>query len=329
MKLIIDLLGTDLGPEEVVHGVINTLDNTDINYILVGNEKVARKVIKERNANIDRFEFIDTDVYISNEDDPARSLRSKKNSSIVLGLNRLNEEGDGFISAGSTGALLAGGLFITKRIGDIKRASLMAPIPNGKGGVTLLADTGAVVDTKPEMLTQFATMASIVSNKFLDVENPKIYLLNIGLEEGKGDSRTKETYDLLKSNEKLNFMGNIEARDFLTGKADVIVADGFSGNILLKASEGALKFIFSEIKNAIMSSTKSKIGGALIKSSITGLKDKFDYKKIGAAMLVGVNKPLFKAHGNSDRQAIEYAIYQAGKFLKGNIIESIKKEFEK
>lgn len=328
MKLIIDLLGTDLGPKEVVLGVIDSLNNTNLNYILVGPEEIARQTIKEENADINRFEFIDTNVYITNEEDPARTLRKKKDSSLVLGLNRLNEEGEGFLSGGSTGALLAGGLFITKRIGSIKRATLMAPIPNAKGGVTLLADTGAVVDTTPEMLSQFASLGSIVARDYLKKSNPKVYLLNVGTEEGKGDLRTKEAYNLIKGNDKLNFMGNIEARDFLSGEADVIVADGFSGNIMLKSTEGAYSFIFSELKSALMSSLKTKMGGMLIKSSLSGFRDKYDYKKVGAAMLVGVNKPLFKAHGNSNRLAIEHAIYQAEKFLEGNIIESIKKEFK-
>lgn len=328
MKLIIDLLGTDLGPKEVVLGVIDSLNNTNLNYILVGPEEIARQTIKEENADINRFEFIDTNVYITNEEDPARTLRKKKDSSLVLGLNRLNEEGEGFLSGGSTGALLAGGLFITKRIGSIKRATLMAPIPNAKGGVTLLVDTGAVVDTTPEMLSQFASLGSIVARDYLKKSNPKVYLLNVGTEEGKGDLRTKEAYNLIKENDKLNFMGNIEARDFLSGEADVIVADGFSGNIMLKSTEGAYSFIFSELKSALMSSLKTKMGGMLIKSSLSGFRDKYDYKKVGAAMLLGVNKPLFKAHGNSNRLAIEHAIYQAEKFLEGNITESIKKEFK-
>ncbi|MDO4605098.1 MAG: phosphate acyltransferase PlsX [Helcococcus sp.] len=327
MKLIIDLLGTDLGPKEVVLGVINSLKNTNLNYILVGPEQIARETIKEKNADIHRFEFIDTNVFIKNEEDPARTLRKKKDASLVLGLNRLNEEGDGFLSGGSTGALLAGGLFITKRIGNIKRATLMAPVPNVKGGVTLLADTGAVVDTTAEMLSQFASLASIVARDYLGKSNPKVYLLNVGTEEGKGDLRSKEAYNLIKENDKLNFMGNIEAREFLSGEADVIVADGFSGNVMLKSTEGALGFVFSELKSSLMSSLKTKIGGFFIKSSLSEFKDKYDYKKVGAGMLVGVNKPLFKAHGNSDRIAIEHAIYQAEKFLEGNIIESIKKEF--
>lgn len=328
MKLIIDLLGTDLGPKEVVLGVIDSLKNTHLNYILVGPEEIARNTIKEENADINRFEFIDTNVYITNEENPARTLRKKQDSSLVLGLNRLNEEGEGFLSGGSTGALLAGGLFITKRIGSIKRATLMAPIPNIKGGVTLLADTGAVVDATSEMLSQFASLGSIVARDYLNKSNPKVYLLNVGVEEGKGDLRTKEAYNLIKENVKLNFKGNIEARDFLSGDADVIVADGFSGNIMLKSTEGAYSFIFSELKSALTSSFKTKMGGLLIKSNLSSFRDKYDYKKVGAAMLVGVNKPLFKAHGNSNRLAIEHAIYQAEKFLEANIIESIKKEFK-
>lgn len=326
MKLVVDLLGNDNGPEEVVKGVINSLNNTKMNFVLVGPQNIAENLIRKHQADINRFEFIDTNEYISNDDDPARSIRSKKEASVVLGLKHLNEEGDGFLTSGSTGALVAGGLFITKRIGNIQRASLLTYIPNQKGTFSILVDSGAVVDTKPEMLNEFALMGSIVAEKYLHKANPNVYLLNIGAEEEKGDARSKETYQLLKENTNINFKGNIEARDFLTGKADVIVADGFSGNILLKATEGVAKVLFSEIKSQIMSSFKSKMGGALLKGSLKDLADKFDYNKAGAAVLVGVNKPLFKAHGNANSLAIEYAIYKVEEFIDGKIVETIKEK---
>lgn len=324
MKLIVDLLGNDHGPKEIVHGLINSLNKTKMNFLLVGPEKVAREVINEREADLSRFEFIDTNEYISNDDDPARSIRSKKDASQVLGMKKLNEEGDGYLTSGSTGALVAGGLFITKRIGSIQRATLLTYIPTVKNTFTILVDSGAVVDTKPSMLNEFALMGSVVAEKYLGKNNPEVYLLNIGAEEGKGDTRTKEAYDLLKVNDKINFKGNIEARDFLSGKADVIVADGFSGNVMLKATEGAAKILFKEIKDVLMSSNKAKIGGALIKSDMKELAGKYDYDKAGAGVLIGVNKPLFKAHGNADRNAIEYAIYKVEEFIKSDIVNTIK-----
>lgn len=324
MKLLIDLLGSDMGSTEIVKGVINSLDNTKFNFILVGPEIEARNVLKENNIRLDRFEFIDTDVYITNEEDPARSLRRKKDSSIVLGLNRLNEEGDGFLSAGSTGALLAGGIFITKRFTGVLRSTLATFIPNQKGKSTLLVDTGGVVDSKPEMLNQFATMAYITAQKYMNIEKPKVYLANVGVEKGKGDSLTKETYALLEENDKINFMGNIEARDFLTGKADIIVADGFAGNMMLKASEGAASVLFGEIKEQVQSSFRAKIGALILKPFLKKIKDKYDYKKVGAGIMLGLNKPIFKAHGSSDKEAIEHAIYRAEEFINSKINENLE-----
>lgn len=324
MKIIVDILGNDNGPEEVVNGIIDSLKKSKSNFIISGPSEIAKKIIVERNADINRFEFIDTDQFISNDDDPARSIRNKKDSSLVLGLNKLNIEGDGFLTSGSTGALVAGGLFVTKRIKNIKRAALITYVPNINKSYTILLDSGAVVDTKPEMLEQFALMGSIVAKNYQKIDNPRVALLNIGIEEGKGDTRSKETYELLKQNPNINFIGNIEARDFLTDKTDVIVTDGFSGNILVKSTEGVASTLFSEIKNTLLQSTIKKIGGALVKSGIKSVAQKYDYRKAGAAVLVGVNKPLFKAHGNSNRLAIEHAIYKVEEFINGNIIDNIK-----
>lgn len=326
MKLIIDLMGLDLGPEEVLHGVINSAKKTNLNYVLAGPEDLAKKFVNESNLDINRFEFIDTNEYITNEDDPARSIRRKKDSSIVLGLERLNVDGDGLLSAGSTGALVAGGIFITKRLEKVERSTLTAFIPNQKGKNTIMVDTGAVVDSKPEMLNQFAVMGSVVAEKYFSIDSPKVYLANVGVEEGKGDTVSKETYDLLKENSKINFCGNIEARDFLTGKADVIVADGFAGNMMLKSSEGAASVLFDEIKHEIKSSFMAKIGAFFLKSSLNNIKAKYDYKKVGAAVLVGLKKPLFKAHGSSDRVAIENAIYKAEEYIGRDINKFIEEK---
>lgn len=324
MKLIVDLMGADLGSEEVVNGVCDSLEKTKLNFILVGPEEVARQIIKLRQLDFNRFEFINTTEIIENHDDPVRSLRRKKNASLVLGLEKLNEEGDGFLSAGSTGALLAGGIFITKRLEKVKRATLATLIPTQSGSQTILVDSGAVVDTKPDMQDQFAVMGSVVAEKYLQIKNPKVYLVNIGYEEGKGDIRTKEVYELLKNNPNINFCGNIEPRDFLTGKADVIVSDGFAGNMMIKSTEGAASVLFSEIKTAVTSSIISKIGALLLKKSLKNIKDKYDYKKVGAGVLLGLNKPLFKAHGSSDREAIKYAIYKAEELLSSNINKTIE-----
>ncbi|MFM1514969.1 phosphate acyltransferase PlsX [Helcococcus ovis] len=324
MKLVVDLMGADLGVEEVVNGVCDSFEKTKLNFILVGPKENAQRIINKRNIDHSRVEFIDTNEFIENHDDPVRSLRRKKNASLVLGLEKLNEEGDGFLSAGSTGGLLAGGIFITKRLKNVKRATLATLVPTRSGSQTILVDSGAVVDTKPEMQEQFAVMGSVVAEKYLNKKNPKVYLVNIGAEEGKGDIRTKEVYQLLKNNPNINFCGNIEPRDFLTGKADVIVADGFSGNMMIKSTEGAASVLFSEIKTAVTSSFFSKIGALLLKKSLKKIKDKYDYKKVGAGIFLGLNKPLFKAHGSSDREAIKFAIYKAEELINSNINNTIE-----
>lgn len=328
MKLIVDLMGADKGVEEIVLGVIESLNFTKSDFILCGPKDIALDILKSKNIDLSRFEFIDTQEFISNDDDPARSIRRKKDSSLVLGLNRLNlEENAGFISAGSTGALLAGGLFVTKRINNVERAILVSIAPTKTGRKTMLADTGAMMDSKPNMLEQYALMASIYSKKFLDIKSPEIMLLNVGVEEGKGDLRSKETFDLLKNNPKLNFKGNIEARDFLLGVTDIIVSDGFSGNVMLKSHEGAAQLLLDEIKEGIYSKLKYKLAGLILKPVFKKLSKKFDYKEVGSAILLGVKKPLFKAHGSSDRIAIKNAVINAEKFVEKNIIKDLEEEF--
>lgn len=328
MRIIIDTLGSDAGYKEVVDGVLQACKKTDANFLLVGPEQEIRKIIEASDVGLERFEFIDTEEYITNHDEPVKSIRRKKDSSTVLALNKLNEKDyDGLISAGSTGALLAGGLFITKRIDNVERAILSAALPT-KNGPTIFVDTGAVMDSTPSMQEQFALMGSIYAEKVLDRDNPKVYLLNIGVEEGKGDMRTKKVYDLLKNNPKINFQGNIESRDILSGQADVIVTDGFAGNVLIKGAEGIAGLLFKELKQGIMSSFKAKIGGLLLKDTFKQIAKNYNYKEIGAAMLLGVKKPIFKAHGSSDATAIMNAILTSEKIIKTNIIAYMQEEFK-
>lgn len=327
MKIIIDTLGSDLGYEEVVQGVIEASKETTSNYVLVGPKDKIQSKINKANLSDARFEYIDTGLYITNEDEPVKAIRKKKDSSTVLGLNKLNEDGyDGFISAGSTGALLAGGLFITKRIGNVERAVITAALPTRKGP-TILVDTGAVMDSTSEMQQQFAIMGSIYANKVLNRPNPKVYLLNVGQEEGKGDIRAKKTYNLLKETKHLNFCGNIEARDFISGLADVIVADGFAGNVGLKSIEGVASLLFKEIKDGAMTKLRYKLGAMLMKPVFKDIANMYDYKEVGAAMLLGIKKPVFKAHGSSNNVAIKNAIINAEKIIKTNIIDNIEEEF--
>ena len=324
MKIIIDTLGSDLGYEEVVKGVIEASKVSQSTFVLVGPQDKIQEKIREANLDSNRFEYVDTNVFITNEDEPVKAIRKMKDSSTVLGLNKLNEEGyDGFISAGSTGALLAGGLFITKRIDNVERAVITAALPTRKGP-TILVDTGAVMDSTSLMQQQFAIMGSIYANKVLNRPDPKVYLLNVGAEEGKGDMRAKKTYELLKETKHINFCGNIEARDFISGFADVIVADGFAGNVGLKSIEGVAGLLFKEIKEGAMTKLRYKIGALLMKPVFKDIASMYDYKEVGAAMLLGIKKPVFKAHGSSNEVAIKNAILNSEKIIKTKIIDDIE-----
>ena len=240
MRIIVDGMGGDNAPTEIVKGSIDALNEYGIDLLIVGDENKIREELAKYSYSEDRVEVLHADDIISNDDDPALAIRRKKNSSLVVGLNALTDgKGDGFVSAGSTGALLAGGMLIVKRIKGIDRAALTSVYPT-RNGLALLVDAGANTDSKAEYLRQFALMGSIYMEKVMGIENPKVGLANIGTEEGKGNELTKEAYSLLK-NSNINFIGNIEGRTMPLGDADVIVADGFVGNMILKVTEGVAK----------------------------------------------------------------------------------------
>lgn len=325
MRIIVDTLGADKGYEEIVKGTLQVMKTRDIEVLFVGNAENIKKLVEGSSVDPARIDYIQTDEYIMNNEDPVISIRRKKDASIVLGLNALKEgRGDGFISAGSTGALLAGGLLITKRIDNIDRAALTIVLPSPNGG-TVLLDAGANMDTTPEYLRQFAAMGSIYASKVLKRENPRVALLNVGSEEGKGDKRTKESYDLLKASD-LNFVGNVESRDLLSGNCDVIVCDGFAGNIALKAFEGVATVVMKSIKEGIMASPRTKLGGILVKPALSGLKKTFDYNEYGAAPLLGTRQPVFKAHGSSNSRALETGIEALVKFIENDVIQYITQD---
>lgn len=326
MKLIIDTFGTDDGPESVCLGVMSALKKYDFYAILVGEKALVDRVAKDQGVSADRYEVLETDHAISNLDDPARSIRRDPQAAQVLGLKRLNEgDADGFLSGGSTGALLAGGLFITKRIKGVDRAALTTTLP-GKKGPFILLDAGANMDTSPDMIKQFALMGSSYAEVALGKANPRVGLLNVGAEPGKGDKRSKEAYELLES-ASINFVGNIESRDILENKADVIVTDGFAGNIVLKALEGTLSTVLTMLKEAIMSSTRSKIGGFLLKPALKKVMSKMSTKDIGAAPLLGVQKSVFKMHGNSDSETVCVGIKNLIDYVQGGVTEKIHAKF--
>lgn len=325
MKAIIDAFGGDNSPEEIIKGALNAVEEYEISVLLVGDEKILTKELDKYQYSKDKVSIIHASEIITNEDDPALAIRRKKDSSIVVGMNALkNGEGDFFVSAGSTGALLAGGLFIVKRIKGIKRAALTTLYPT-LNGFSLLVDAGANIDSKAEYLDQFALMGSTYLNLVSGVDNPKVGLANIGVEKEKGNALTKEAYDLLEKNEYINFIGNIEGRDIPLGKADVIVADGFVGNMILKTTEGVAISLMTQIKEILLSNLRYKVGAGLIKPGLKEFLSHIDYRQYGGAPLLGTQKPIIKAHGSSDALAIKNAIKQGIDFTKKDIITIIEK----
>lgn len=323
MKIIVDGMGGDNSPVEIVKGAIDALKEYDIDLIIVGKEDLIKEELKKYQYPMDKVEVLNADDVITNEDDPALAIRRKKNSSMVVGMKALSEDkGDAFVSAGSTGALLAGGLFIVKRIKGIDRAALSSVYPT-INGLSLLVDAGANTDSKAVYLQQFGIMGSIYMEKVMGIKNPKVALANVGTEEGKGNELTKEAYDLLKES-NINFVGNIEGRTMPLGEADVIVADGFVGNIILKVTEGVAISLFSELKKIFYENTKTKIGAALLKPGLKKLKKKTDYTEYGGAPLLGTRKPIIKAHGSSNAYAFKNAINQAISFINNDVIKTIE-----
>lgn len=321
MKIAIDTMGGDLGITEVVKGAYEARKEKVFTPVFIGKEEEIREAIKNFDFGED-YKVVDAREMIENHEEPALAIRKKKNSPIVVGANLLaNGEVDSFLSSGSTGALLAAGLFIVKRIEGVERAAISVFLPTSKGKALML-DAGANMDSKAGYLLNFAIMGSIYSKEVEGIASPKVALLNVGLEEGKGNKLTKETYDLLK-NVDINFVGNIEAREILSGDADIIITDGFAGNVALKAIEGTAKTLLSEVKKVMLKSTKTKLGALLIKNELKETLKHFDYRETGAAPLLGIRKPIFKAHGSSDYLAYKNAIFQVIKFSEKNVIDNI------
>lgn len=327
MRIIYDAMGGDHAPFEIIKGGILAEEELGITPIFSGNVEAIEKSLKELDKDYNDYEILESKTIIENNEEPVVAIRRKKDSSVVVGLKYLAEgKGDGLISAGSTGALLAGGLFIVKRLDHIERSPIATSIPT-KTKPFLLVDSGANVDTTPELLNQFAMMGSIYVEKTNNINNPKVALLNIGSEEGKGNNLYKKTFQLLKENDKINFVGNIEPRDMPYGGVDVVVADGFDGNVFIKTYEGTADMIVSSLKENMM-----KLGDKSLvepfKKVMYSTFSKFDYKSIGGAPLLGLNKPIFKAHGISNGEAILGATKQLKSFIEGDVINTMKENFE-
>lgn len=323
MKILVDVFGGDNAPDAIIEGCIMARDEYGVNLVLSGKEDEIKRCLEKYTKDFSNLEILNAEEVITNEDKPVNAIRRKKDSSMVKGLYAVkNGEADAIVSAGNTGALLTGGTLIIGRIGGIERPAL-APFMPTNNGFSLLLDAGANADCKAEYLRDFAIMGEIYTSCVLGIERPKIGLLNVGAEAGKGSKLTKEAFELLE-NTNLNFTGNIEARYVLNGDVDVVVADGFSGNILLKSIEGTASFIMKGLKEELTSSFISKLGAAIVKPSLKKFKKRLDYGEVGGAMLLGVNAPVVKAHGSSDKIAIKNAIKQTKLILDNSVVEKIK-----
>ncbi|MEZ0482587.1 phosphate acyltransferase PlsX [Planococcus sp. SSTMD024] len=327
MKIAIDAMGGDNAPKEIIEGVKQALEAfSDVEILLYGQEEKIDEYIKPQ----DRLTIIHCTEVIEAEDDPVRSVRRKKDASMVRMAEAVKEgTADAAVSAGNTGALMSAGLFIVGRIDGVDRPALAPTLPTMDGKGFLMLDLGANADAKPEHLVQYAIMGSIYAEKVRGISNPTVGLLNIGTEEKKGNELTKAAFPLLKE-APVNFIGNVESRDLLNGAADVVVTDGFTGNMVLKTIEGTAMNVFAMIKDVFMASTKTKIAAMLVKNDLSALKGMLDYSEYGGAGLFGLKAPVIKAHGSSNGTAFYNAIRQARTMVEhdvaGKIYSTLKEE---
>ena len=337
MVILLDAMGGDNAPDATIKGAVKAIDQIKAKLILIGNEDIIKSKIKEfYNKDIseisDRLEIRNATETIEMEDVPTQAIKRKKDSSMVVGFNMLKTgEGDVFISAGNSGALLTGATLLVGRIKGVDRPALAGILPAYKSRLVLM-DCGSNTNCKPINLLQFAQMSSIYLKTTLGVENPRVGLLNIGTEETKGNELTKESYKLLKEKSEelgINFIGNVEGRDAFSGSVDIVVTDGFTGNIFLKAVEGLGKFVKRSLTESLKKNILSKIAALPSLPAIKRFSKTVDYKEYGGALFLGVNKPVVKAHGSSDEKLFEFTIKQAEQFVENKAVDHMIEEFEK
>ena len=325
MKIIVDAMGGDNAPAAVVQGALDAHKKHGVDILLVGR---AAEVLRAVEACGEKtlpagVELKDASEVVEIADDPATAFKMKKDSSLTVGLNLLKAgEGDAFVSAGSTGALLTGATLITKRIRGIRRAA-MAPIMPTVTGRAVLIDCGANAECTPEYLLQFAYLGSFYARHVLGIENPRVGLLNIGVEAEKGTDLQRQTRALLMQQPRLNFIGNIEAKEAIKGGCDVLVTDGFSGNIMLKTIEGVGSFAGNALKGIFKKNLLTKLAGAMVLPGLNAFKAQLDPNKVGGTAFIGISKPVIKAHGSSNEEAIENAIGQAREVAASGLVDEI------
>ncbi len=337
MKILLDAMGGDNAPEANIRGALKAIKEIDSEIVLIGKEEVIRNKIKEiYNKDLeeitDRITIHNATETIEMEDTPTQAIKNKKDSSMVVGFNMLKqEEGDVFISAGNSGALLTGATLLVGRIKGVDRPAIAPMLPSYKKGL-MLVDAGANTNCKPINLLQFAQFANIYLKKIYNIEKPCIGLLNIGTEETKGNDLMKESYKLLKEKAEefdINFVGNVEGREAFSGEIDAVITDGFTGNIFLKTVEGFGKLVKKSLSESLKKNLLSTIACIPALPGIKRFSKTMDYKEYGGALFLGVKKPVVKAHGSSDEYLFYFTIKQAEKFAKAKAVDILKEEFEK
>ena len=324
-KIAVDAMGGDNAPKEIIKGAVEAVQKRDdIQVILTGKEEVIADELAGYTYNKEQITIVNTTEVIATAEPPVMAIRKKKDSSIVVGLKMVKEQkADAFVSAGSSGAVLAGGQLLVGRIKGVERPPLAPLIPTEKG-FSLLIDCGANVDARPSHLVQFAKMGSIYMEHVMGIKNPKVGIVNIGAEEEKGNALVKETFPLLKECKDINFTGSIEAREIPHGQADVIVCEAFVGNVILKLYEGVGSVLISKMKKGMMTSLRSKIGALLVKPALKSTMKDFDSSEYGGAPLLGLNGLVVKTHGSSTSKEVCNSILQCVTFKEQRINEKIK-----
>lgn len=326
MKIVVDGFGGDHAPKEVLFGCLGALEKKqDLELIVTGDADAFRKIITDADTALPkRLSFVHTSEIIENEDEPIGAVRRKKDSSMVVGCSLVSSsEGDAFVSAGNTGAVLTAATLIIKRIRGIKRAALCPTIPT-KQGKAVIIDVGANTECKPEYYPQFAMMGSVYAKEIIGIDHPRVGLINIGVEHHKGTPAVAGAYQLLQKADSIDFIGNVEARDLLNGDAQVLVSDGWTGNIALKTVEGTAQTLFYFLKQAFYKNNVTKLAAALLKPGLSDIKKMMDAKEVGGAPLLGLNAPVIKAHGNSDRVAFQNAILYAAACVEKDVCGKIR-----
>ena len=329
MRIIVDAMGGDKAPQEIVKGAVRAKKELGVDITLVGKIEEIKACLEGENEA--EYELVDAREIVTMEDDPSTATRRKKDSSMAVALTMLSEgKGDAVVSAGSTGALLTGATLTVKRIRGIRRAALAPILPAGEKGVMLI-DCGANVECTAEYLLQFAYMGSYYAQKMMGCENPRVGLLNVGTEDTKGGELQHQVFALLREaseNGRINFVGNVEGTGVFDGAADVVVTDGFTGNVLLKATEGVIKYMMGALKGVFYKNTRNKLAAAVLKSDLSAMKKSMDVNEVGGTALIGISRPVIKAHGSSNAASFFAAIRQAKAFVEAGVVEDIKANIE-